>query len=106
MNNDRVTELLKVCRGRSPILILTHNNPDPDALASAWALKIFLKEEAGIESKIAYGGILGREENRGLNKLLKIGAVRLRASQLKKFPYFALVDCQPGGGNNPLSASP
>ena len=103
-NNNKVAELLKICRKKSPLLILTHNNPDPDALASAWALKIFLEEKTGTQSKIAYGGILGREENRSFNKLLKIGAVRLRSSHLKKFPFFALVDCQPGGGNTPLSS--
>lgn len=103
--DNKLAQLLKVCRRKSPLLILTHNHPDPDALASAWALQYLLEQKAGVTSKIAYGGILGREENRAFNKLLRIKAVRLRPSHFKKFPYTALVDCQPGGGNNPLPPS-
>ncbi len=100
---NKVNELLKVCRGKSPLLILIHNHPDPDALASASALQYLLEEKAGVVSKVAYGGILGREENRTFKKLLRIKAVRLLPSHLKKYPYTALIDCQPGGGNNPLT---
>jgi len=99
---SKVSELLRGARGKSPLLILSHNHPDPDGLASAWALKFLLESKADISAKIAYGGTLGREENRSLNRLLRIGAVQLRSSHFKKFPYLALVDCQPGGGNNPL----
>lgn len=105
MNEEsKVDELLRAVRGKSPLLILTHNNPDPDGLASGWALKLLLETKADVVAKIAYGGTLGREENRSLNRLLRVGAVRLLPSHFKKFPCVALVDCQPGGGNNSLPA--
>jgi nanoRNase/pAp phosphatase (c-di-AMP/oligoRNAs hydrolase) len=103
--SNKVTELLTVCRGKAPILILPHNHPDPDSLASGWALQYLLEQKAEIASTIAYGGILGREENRTFKKLLRIDAVRLRSPHFKKFSSIALVDCQPGGGNVSLPPS-
>ncbi len=97
--NEKLKELLKVCSAKSELLIIPHNHPDPDSLASAWALKYLLGEKAGVDSTVAYGGILGREENRAFKNRLKIKAVGLRSSHFKKFSSVALVDCQPKGGN-------
>ncbi len=96
---NKLSELLEVCRDKSSLLILPHNHPDPDALASGWALQYLLKQKAGITSTIAYGGTLGREENRTFKNQLKIQTVGLRPSHFKKFSSVALVDCQPRGGN-------
>lgn len=104
MKSKKVTKLLKVCRGKSPILILPHNHPDPDSLAGSWALQYLLEQAGGITSAIAYGGILGREENRTFKKQLHIKASSLRSTHFKKFSSFALVDCQPQGGNVSLPA--
>lgn len=98
-NNDKLNELLQVCRGKSPLLILPHNHPDPDSLASGWALQHLLEQKAQVASTVAYGGILGREENRAFKSRLRIKAVGLRSSHFKKFSSVALVDCQPEGGN-------
>ncbi len=95
-------KLVSVCRGKSPWLILSHNHPDPDSLASAWALQHIFYRKGGSPSKIVYGGIVGREENRLMNSLLKIGAVHLQAGHFKKYSQIALVDTQPGAGNNSL----
>jgi len=100
--DPRVKNLLSAVGRQGPGLILTHNNPDPDALASAWALKFLLEQAGGIAARIVYGGILGREENRALNRLLRIGAVKARATTFKKTVAVLMVDCQPGAGNNPL----
>lgn len=107
-DGNQVGRLLEVCRGIPTLLILTHNHPDSDSLASAWALKHLLETKAQVACLIAYGGILAREENRYMNSLLKIRAVPARPSHFRKFPGAALVDCQPGAGNNlfPASAVP
>ncbi len=98
-NMKKVNELIEVCRGKSPILILPHDHPDPDSLASAWALQYLLEQKAQVSSTVAFGGILGREENRTFKKQLRIKAAMLRSSHFKKFSSVALVDCQPRGGN-------
>lgn len=100
----KVSRLLAACRGRGTVLILIHNNPDPDSLASAWALQYLLSAKAQIEARIVYGGILGREENRALNRILKINAVPARRTHFRRYQAVAMVDCQPWTGNNPLPA--
>ena len=39
----------------SPLLILTHDFPDPDALAAAFALQHLAQSVFGIPTRIAYG---------------------------------------------------
>ncbi len=84
----------------SPLLIATHNFPDPDAMASAFALKFLAKEGFGIDSRIVYGGMIGRTENREMAKQLKIPLNKLKATDFKRFPNIALVDTQPKFQNN------
>ena len=83
----------------SPLLILTHDYPDPDSMASAVALKV-LAEKVGITCKLAYGGVIGRTENRMMVSLLKLPIRRLRPGDLARFDNVALVDTQPAFGNN------
>lgn len=85
----------------NPLLILTHDYPDPDALASAYALS-YMAYHIGIRSKIVYGGHIGRTENREMARLLKIPAKKLRSSDFRHYPHIALVDTQPGFENNSL----
>lgn len=92
--------LARRSRSLSPLLILTHDYPDPDTLASAYALKVLAARRFGIESKIAYGGIIGRTENREMVRLLKLPVRKLKAADLRKHAHVALVDTQPGFQNN------
>jgi nanoRNase/pAp phosphatase (c-di-AMP/oligoRNAs hydrolase) len=86
----------------APLLILTHDFPDPDALASAFALQHLAQSAFGIQSRIAYAGELGRTENRTMVRLLRIPLQRLRKVWLRKYPRIALVDTQPAFDNNPF----
>lgn len=84
----------------SPLLILTHDYPDPDALASAYALQYLAQLKGGIRSRIVYGAVIGRIENQEMVRLLKIPAYKLRPSDFHRFASTALVDTQPGFENN------
>lgn len=87
----------------SPLLILTHDHPDPDAIASAYALSFLAKRLCGVESRIVYGGVIGRVENQSMVRLLQIPVHPLRAgSDFRKVRAVALVDTQPLFGNNPF----
>jgi nanoRNase/pAp phosphatase (c-di-AMP/oligoRNAs hydrolase) len=86
----------------SPLLILPHDFPDPDALATAYALHYLAKQKFDIESRIAYRGLIGRPENREMVKLLKIPARRLHKIDFKRYRKVALVDTQPCFRNNPF----
>jgi nanoRNase/pAp phosphatase (c-di-AMP/oligoRNAs hydrolase) len=97
----RLTE--QVQRGKGGRwLVLTHDNPDPDALASALILTRVLR--AAFQQKVttAYGGIIGRAENREMFKSLRLRFSHVRNLNLKRYQHFALVDTQPKSGNNQL----
>ncbi|MCI0530367.1 MAG: hypothetical protein L0Y74_00210 [candidate division Zixibacteria bacterium] len=89
----------------SPLLILTHDYPDADALASAFAFQYIAEKKFGIDSRIAYGGVIGRPENREMVRLLKIPARKLRGIDLKRYANVALVDTQPAFKNNSYPAN-
>ena len=85
-------------------LVLTHDNPDPDALASAVALTRVLRGALGRRATAAYGGMIGRAENQEMVRILRLNLSHVRHLQLKHFDHFALVDTQPETGNNQLPA--
>jgi nanoRNase/pAp phosphatase (c-di-AMP/oligoRNAs hydrolase) len=87
----------------SPLLILTHDFPDPDALASAWGLQ-HLAQAFGVESRIVHGGLISRAENRAMVRRLKIPIHRLRSGEISRHRTVALVDTQPAFQNNPFPA--
>jgi nanoRNase/pAp phosphatase (c-di-AMP/oligoRNAs hydrolase) len=101
---DRLVQLLQSMEGADQCLILPHNDPDPDAIASAVALRYLLAERAGVEGQIAYKGIIGRAENQALVRYLGRPLQRLTGADLRQKRPVALVDTQPGAGNNALPA--
>jgi nanoRNase/pAp phosphatase (c-di-AMP/oligoRNAs hydrolase) len=54
MNQNRLDLLTKAVGGADRVLILPHNDPDPDAIASAVALRHLLAKKQGVEGYIAY----------------------------------------------------
>jgi nanoRNase/pAp phosphatase (c-di-AMP/oligoRNAs hydrolase) len=71
----KAARLAEVIRGTTERLaILTHDNPDPDSIASAVALQA-IAEHLGVESDIIYLGDIGHQENRAFVNLLGIDLV-------------------------------
>jgi nanoRNase/pAp phosphatase (c-di-AMP/oligoRNAs hydrolase) len=85
-------------------LVLTHDNPDPDALASTALLCNVLRRAFKQRATAAYGGIVGRAENREMVRSLHLEISHVRHLSLKRYRHFALVDTQPRTGNNQLPA--
>jgi len=101
MNAGKLLDFLSRKRDSlSPLLILTHDYPDPDALAAAMALSYLADHYFDITTRIAYGGVIGRSENRAMVRILKISAHKLRPEYFKKYKNIALVDTQPKFKNN------
>ena len=98
----RLAALKRLAKGRRRALILLQDNPDPDAIASAAALKLLLKELAGCETVIAHGGVVGRAENRSMLRYLGLSMRSAASVSPDKFDLVAAVDTQPGFGNNPI----
>jgi nanoRNase/pAp phosphatase (c-di-AMP/oligoRNAs hydrolase) len=105
MDGQEKLERMRAAVGAGPVLILTHDNPDPDALASGKTLAYLLQQAWGIGSVMAYSGLVARAENQAMLRLLtpewrpveEIGS-------WTEYPCVALVDTQPGAGNNSLPA--
>jgi nanoRNase/pAp phosphatase (c-di-AMP/oligoRNAs hydrolase) len=102
---EKIDRLERLARTRSHPLILTHDNPDPDSLASAVALAQILSERCGLESRIAFGGIVGRAENLAMIRQLKLPVVPLGRVVFEEHDLICLVDTQPSMGNHSLPAA-
>ncbi|NLV06273.1 bifunctional oligoribonuclease/PAP phosphatase NrnA [Haloarcula rubripromontorii] len=86
------------------LAVVTHDNPDPDAIASAVALGA-LAERADCEVTICYYGEISHQENRAFVNLLEFDLRNLDAEspdELEAFDGFALVDHSRAGVNDQL----
>ncbi len=86
-------------------LVLTHDNPDPDAISAAAGLTQLLRSVFKRQVTTAYGGIVGRAENREMVRVLGFRLSHVRHLNWKHYKHFALVDTQPTTGNNQLPDS-
>jgi nanoRNase/pAp phosphatase (c-di-AMP/oligoRNAs hydrolase) len=94
---------LHTAAGSGPVLILTHDNPDPDALASGKSLARLLDSAWGIPADLRFSGLVARAENKAMLSLLtpEWQPVEILPDQ-SRYSAVALVDTQPGAGNNSL----
>ena len=98
------SRLLRTVYNANHVLIVPHNDPDPDAIAAAVGLKFLLAARLSLESTIAYQGIIGRAENKALVQYLNNPLRQMRPSDFATDIPIILIDTQPGSGNNPLPA--
>jgi len=102
MSLEKLEHLFEAIQGVETVLILPHNDPDPDAIASAVGLSFLLAKKQKIMAQIVYEGIIGRAENKAMVRYLGRPLRRLEKSDLENTPHIVLVDTQPGAGNNAL----
>ncbi len=84
------------------ILIVTHNNPDPDALASAFAIKLLLEKRYEVQTSVALAGVISRAENRAMVKELQLSSKEFNRIKLDSYDGFIMVDTQPSHANHAL----
>ncbi|MFW6017338.1 MAG: DHH family phosphoesterase [Halapricum sp.] len=101
---SRLRRLRQVFAGiDSPLAVVMHDNPDPDAIASALALAR-LANRFGLTAELCYYGSITHQENRAFVNLLDIDLTNLDADDddLSTFGGFALVDHSRPGVNDQL----
>ena len=101
---DRVTRLLRALRGvDGRLAVVTHDNPDPDAIASALAL-VRIARSVGLAADACYFGDISHQENRALVNLLDLDLVRLQRGDdpMAEYGGVALVDHSRPGVNDGL----
>jgi nanoRNase/pAp phosphatase (c-di-AMP/oligoRNAs hydrolase) len=87
------------------LLILLHNHPDPDAMASGAALAYLSEKLWPLKATLAYGGVIGRAENHALMQQCRISLKPVRRLKLNSYDRVALIDTQPRAGNHSLPDS-
>ena len=95
----RLARLSSILDGAKTMLIVVQNNPDPDALAAAAALREIAKHIHGIACSVAHSGAVGRAENKALLDYLRLNTRELESIDLDRFDRIGMVDAQPGAGN-------
>ncbi|MGZ4902796.1 MAG: DHH family phosphoesterase [Halobacteriota archaeon] len=92
---NRLNDILKSIK---TLGIVVHDNPDPDAISSALALKE-IAASVGTEATIIYHGEIQRQENRAFVNLLDIDLVHADAINPDDYDMLALVDTSIPGSN-------
>jgi nanoRNase/pAp phosphatase (c-di-AMP/oligoRNAs hydrolase) len=98
----KADRFLKILPDSGNILLTSHDNPDPDALASCMALQRLLAKKKGVKPYIAIGGILGRAENRAMSLELDLDLLPWEILEDKHWNAVVMVDAQPRSGNTNL----
>lgn len=93
-----IKKLQEIKQKTDSLLILTHDNPDPDAISAAVALAA-IAQNVGLKPHIAYGGEITHHENQAFVNLLGVNLRKVsRGSyEIRKHSAIALVDTQPNG---------
>lgn len=96
----RLEQLALILPHKRKILIMPHDYPDPDALASAAAMHLLLDKKFGIHSQIAFNGTVSRAENKELLKRLRYKWVKTSSIvPPSRQMYCILVDTAPWSSN-------
>lgn len=91
----KVEELRRVHSNTKKLLILLHDHPDPDSIASALALRTLLKRNKQTTVIGHLGEKISRPENVAMIEQLDIDLTELTHDELKDFDSIAMVDVQP-----------
>ena len=90
-----VRQIREVHRDAKRLLILVHNQPDPDAIASALALRTLLRRNRKTTTIGYLGEKISRPENVAMVELMDIDLQMISHEDIKNFDSIALVDVQP-----------
>lgn len=93
---ERFNAVVEAIRGGTRFLVQTHNNPDPDSIACAMAIRHLVRKFANAETTIVFGGVVGRSENRAMVRQLEIPLVPASLIDYDSYDFVAVCDTQPG----------
>lgn len=99
----RSHRLLEVLSGYEQFLVVMHDNPDPDAIASGWAICCLIEEKLGGPVRLVGGGAIVRAENRHMVDLLRPPVELVERVEVTDRTAAILVDCGVGTTNQLLT---
>ena len=92
----RVYCLARFAEGSDVVPILIHPDPDPDALAGAYALRVIMGRDAAAAPVVTLGEVR-RPENRRMSELLDLRVSVVSEPELGALDRLLTVDMQPAG---------
>jgi len=101
----RSNRFLRLISEYDNAIIVTHDNPDPDAIAAGWALYVLIRERLGKPVRLVAGGAIIRAENLRMVELLKPPLELTDRLEPQGRCAVILEDCQPMAVNHVLPPS-
>lgn len=95
--------LLKVLADYEQVLVVMHDNPDPDAIASGWAVVSLIHQKLAKPTNLIAGGAILRAENRHMVDLLGPPVQLVLGIDAPEHAATVLVDCGLGAQNQLLT---
>lgn len=98
----KLSQLRPMLEQAKSMAVVMQDYPDPDAIAAAAALRELGNVLGGVSCTLVHGGPIGRSENRALVRYLGLNPRLYSDIDVNRFDLIAMVDTQPGTGNNSL----
>ncbi len=95
--------LLEILDGYERVLVVMHDNPDPDAIASGWGVQVLIQEKLKKPVSVVGGGAIVRAENRHMVELLHPPIELVDDVQVDDRTATILVDCGAEATNHLLT---
>ncbi len=87
------SQLLEVLKDFDRVIVVMHDNPDPDAIASGWGVKVLIDEQLGLPTRLLGGGAIVRAENHHMVELLEPPVELVDDIEIDDRTATILVDC-------------
>jgi nanoRNase/pAp phosphatase (c-di-AMP/oligoRNAs hydrolase) len=101
--HSRSERLIEAVRPFERVVVLMHDNPDPDAIATGWAIKCLLERKTDKPVRLIGGGEIVRAENCHMVKLLEPPLELVEDFEPDAQTAVVLVDCGPEATHHLLS---
>ena len=96
----RSDKFIRALSSHKEVIIVTHNNPDPDAIAAGWAVRELISRRLKTPVRLIAGGDVIRAENRLMLEVLNPPLELIKHLQPNSLAGIVLVDCNIGMTNH------
>jgi nanoRNase/pAp phosphatase (c-di-AMP/oligoRNAs hydrolase) len=103
VQKSKSSDLLRSLAGYHQILVVMHDNPDPDAIAAGWGIHELIRERLPARVRLVAGGAIVRAENKHMVDLLHPPIELLDYVEVDAGTAAVLVDCSAEANNHVLT---
>jgi nanoRNase/pAp phosphatase (c-di-AMP/oligoRNAs hydrolase) len=93
LSGSTSSQLLEVLADYERVLVVMHDNPDPDAISSGWGIEVLVRERLNKPVRVVAGGAIVRAENCHMVDLLRPPIELVDDIQVDSQTATILVDC-------------